>query len=95
MANRIQDLKAHAAASDGELGIVVRAVHSLKELVVAGETCRNSAEVWAFKTSDKLSELLSLVEGLIQAVTREHERFMGLVEWELSQVRSIITAALT
>lgn len=49
---------------NGELGIVVRAVRSLKGRIAAGEDKASTAEAQDCKTLNKMSELQVLVEGL-------------------------------
>lgn len=94
LANPIVKLEFAAAKSDGELGVVFRAVDSLKERVATGSNRASTAKVQACETLDKMSELRSLIDGLTQTVGGEHVQVAGLVEMELFRVCLIVTAPL-
>lgn len=67
----------------------------MKECVAAGKNCTSTAEAWARETLDKMSKLFLVVEGLTRTLDGKCARFADLVETELSQVRLVITAALS
>lgn len=70
--------------SDGELEVVVRAVQSLKERIVAGEARESTTEAWARQTLDTMSQLCLLTERLNQTISGECMPVAGLSETELS-----------
>lgn len=71
LANLVCELQVDAATGDGELGIIVRGVQSLKERVVVGETRENTWEAQARETLKRMSELRLLVERLTLTVRGE------------------------
>lgn len=95
LAPRICKLEGPATTFEGEIGIVVRAVRSLKSRVAEGEDRVSTEEVRARETLDKMSKLRAPVKGLNRTVVGEHARVTELLKAELVRVLSVITAALS
>lgn len=62
--------------------------------MVAGEDWANIAEACARQTLYKMFQLRALVEGLNRTVREERECVAGIIDAELVQIRSVITADL-
>lgn len=94
LSNQVCNLEGDAAMRQAQLGIVARAVRSLKDDAGAGEACANKVGVRTRETLGKKSELHLLAEGLALSGGGECARVADLNDIMMSKVRSVITAAL-
>lgn len=86
-------LEAHAPTWKGELVAFIETVCVLKEYLVAGKTRTNMVEIWARETSDIISKLWSVVEGLNRTGGGQHMPVVSHVGLELSHVGLVIISA--
>lgn len=77
------------------MGVLGWAVWSLKCRAATGKDRMNTAEVRALETLDKMSDLLTLVEGLNWTVSGGSVRVAEVADTELIHAWSVITATLS
>lgn len=94
-AARISKLELSAGRQDGELGIVVQAVWSLKGRAAAGKDMANIMEVRAAMSLKKMSKPRALVKGWNQTVGGERVCVAELVDVELVRVELVIIVTLS
>lgn len=80
-----------ADAHDGDLGVVVRTVQSLKSRMAAEEDRANTVKAPAREAVDKMSDLRFLVEEINRNIGSKLAHVEGLVHAEWVRVRSVIT----
>lgn len=93
-AARICMLEMASATGDGELGVSMEAVRSLRSCVAVCEDRRNSGEARDFQTLDDMLEVRVLVERLDRTIGFQPVRVVGLVNAELVRIQLFITVAL-
>lgn len=92
---RILELDFTAATCDEKLGVVLRAVRSLKGRVAAGEDRSNSAEDRACNMFGRMFELPAIVKELNWTVNGECARVAGLVNAKLVRIQSDFSGGLS